>query len=185
MTRCPKPEMWVRYAAGELADRPRRALQTHLESCDACRREVRDLARGLEAMESLEREPALRPEMLDTLHRRLRVAAANRSTRPRVITLVARYGWAAAAAAVLVAALVLNLPKPTPTIVLPGNHQAESLQEVAAAIELLRVADNGTTPLPPQNLFPGGRANELNLFLELDDAGLLLDYLMSQDRLQG
>ncbi|GAH64151.1 unnamed protein product, partial [marine sediment metagenome] len=50
---------------------------------------------------------------------------------------------------------------------------------------LLRVADNGTTPLPPQDLFPDSRENELNFFLELDDAGLLLDYLMSQDKLQG
>jgi len=185
MTRCPKPETWVQYAAGELADRTRRALAAHLESCDACRREVRDLVRGLEAMECLQREPALRPQMLDTLERRLRVAAANRPTRPRVITLVARYGWAAAAAAVLVAAFVLTWPTETTPAVLPGNHQAESLQEVAAAIELLRVADNGTTPPPPQNLFPGGRANELDLFLELDDAGLLLDYLLSQDKLQG
>jgi len=185
MTRCPKPESWVAYAAGELAPPRRRLLAAHLESCDACRREVRALARGLEAMESLEREPHLRPEMMETLRRRLRVAAANRPARPRLITVFARYGWVAAAAVVVAAAIVLHWPAESTPAGLPGNHQAESLQEVAAAIELLQLADNDTAPPTPQNLFPGGRVNELDLLLELDDADMLLEYLMSQDKLEG
>ncbi|HUW99751.1 MAG TPA: zf-HC2 domain-containing protein [Phycisphaerae bacterium] len=196
MNGCPKGEEWVAYVAGEVAPRLHRMLAAHLDVCPACRREVEDLARGLEALGALAHEPPLRPEAMERLRRRLRVAAAHppspgglRRTsppaRPRVVRLFVRYGWAAAAAVLIAAALLWHTAAPDQATLPLGNHHAEAIEEIAAAIELLDLADNGTRSERLDRLPGGGAAEEIHLFLELDDAGLLLDYLLSQDGLRG
>ncbi len=186
MNGCPKGEEWVAYVAGEIAPRLRRMLAAHLDVCPACRREVEDLARGLEALGALAHKPLLRPEMMEALRRRLRVAAAHRPARPRIVRLFVRYGWAAAAAVLLVAALFWHTTAPdhTTTVVVTDQH-AEAIEEIAAAITLMEVADN-TTPVEQLNRLPaGGAAKKIDLFLEPDGAGLLRDYLSGREGLCG
>lgn len=185
MNGCPTSEQWVAYAAGELAPRLRRLCAAHLEVCPACRREVESLARGLAALETLPREPALRPEAIARLRGRLRAASAERPARPRVVRLLVRYGWAAAAALLIAAAIFWpSKPIEQPPVAV-GNHHAEAIEEIAAAISLMELADNDTGSERLNRAPAGGSADELDLLLELDDAGLLLDYLSSQDRLRG
>jgi len=167
MNNCPKNTEWVLYAAGELPPRPRSALRKHLESCETCRREVRDISRGLRAMEEIDRNAPSRPEAIETLRRRLRVAAANRPARPTVLEISRRYGWLAAAAAIILASLLWTaLPRgpghlpplaPLPAAGFVTDAQVqEELAEITAGVEILEHADNGQTyvaaPARPDNL---------------------------------
>lgn len=165
MNRCPDHTDWVLYAAGELDEPRRTALAAHLDGCDACRAEVATLARGLAALEALEREPAMRPEALDALRRRLGAAAAHAAPRPRAQSIVYRYGWLAAAAVLVAAAVVYSLLPPTPTAVpVPvARHQwldedqfVSELAEITAGVEILEIgdytvaADNGADTDAPE-----------------------------------
>ncbi len=179
MKGCPKKEEWVLYAAGEAPHRRRRALEAHLESCVNCREEVRGLARGLAAMEHLDREPSLRPEVMESLRRRLCVAAAHR--RPGIPSLVWRYRWVAAAAALVVAALVWSAATPTSRAPQPDNGREMALEDIAVAVELLELADNGARVARRDAPLDDATIENVNLLLKLDEAGLLLDYLQSRD----
>ena len=115
MNRCPDKTQWVLYAADELPTRERRALQDHLDTCEACRRELEAVARGLSALDALGTAPAVRPAALETLRRRLAVAAAHKATRPGILARLYRARWVAAAAIIVVAALVYSFfPPSTP-----------------------------------------------------------------------
>jgi len=145
MNRCPDHTDWVLYAAGELDEPRRTALAAHLDGCDACRAEVAALARGLAALEALEREPAMRPEAFETFRRRLGVAAAH-AARPRARSIVYRYGWLAAAAVLVAAAVVYSLLPATTTT--PVRHQwldedqfVSELAEITAGVEILEIGD--------------------------------------------
>jgi anti-sigma factor RsiW len=140
MTRCLTQEERVLYAAGELPAAQRRALAEHLAVCEACRRDVRALARGLEALESLERSPALRPEAAARIERRLQEAARAAARRPAVIRLAWRMRWAAAAAAVLVAGLLLWQAL-GPASQAPTQTPREAIEEIAVRLELLELQD--------------------------------------------
>lgn len=145
MNRCPENTDWVLYAAGELDGPQHAALAAHLDGCDACRADVAALARGLTALDALEREPAMRPEALEALRRRLGVAAAH-AARPRARTIAYRYRWVAAAAVLVAVAAVYSLLPPTePT---PVRHQwldedqfVSELAEITAGVEMLEIGD--------------------------------------------
>lgn len=147
MNRCPDRTQWVLFAAGETSPRCRRALQRHLESCQACRREVEAVERGLAALEALDREPAVRPQALDTLRKRLSVASARRVVRPGVLARIYPYRWAAAAAVIIAVALGYALvPPPSPPPGVPAGTRTawmdetqfvDEIAEISAEIELL------------------------------------------------
>jgi len=152
MSGCPKNTEWVLYAADELPADRRADLEAHLAACAACRGEWESLRRGLAAMKSLPREPQVRPEAMESLRRRLRVAAAHKAARPTVLAAVRRYGWVAAAAAIVVAAVLWGVRPPadrTPAVRAGDRDVAEEITEIAAAIEFLegsdlaRAAENG------------------------------------------
>ncbi|MBE3070984.1 MAG: zf-HC2 domain-containing protein [Acidobacteria bacterium] len=146
MNRCPDNTDWVLYAAGELDEPRRAALAAHLDGCDACRAEVAALARGLTALDALEREPAMRPEAFEALRRRLGVAAAHAAARPRARTILYRYRWVAAAAVLVAAAVVYSLLPATNQT--PVRHQwldedqfVSELAEITAGVEILEIGD--------------------------------------------
>jgi anti-sigma factor RsiW len=151
MNRCPKPTDWLLHAAGELSPRRRRDLDAHLAACETCRAESASLARGLAALETLDRQPAVRAEAMESLRRRLGVAAAHRAARPAILTVVWRHRWAAAAAVILVAAVAWTLapgPKgPLPATLAPTAaaqpswvtdiQVQEEIAEITAGVEML------------------------------------------------
>jgi anti-sigma-K factor RskA len=144
MNHCPIETELVLYAAGELPDAGRRDLQEHLAGCDACRREVRSLGRGFEALEALSREPALRPEAAARFERRLgqAVTAAENAApaRPAVIRLAWQFRWVAAAAAVLVVGfLAWRTIEPARTT--PAQTPREVIEEISVALDLLESDD--------------------------------------------
>jgi hypothetical protein len=169
---CPNETEWVLYAAGELPAARHSELQTHLTACDACRRQARAMARGLKALETLDRDAPMRAEAMEAVRRRLRVAAAHpQPARPTVLSIFRRWGWAAAAAAVLVGAMILSnqptpqinvvqpppkkqVPKKTPdapvanvNVDFPRDSQIqEELAELTATVEMLELADKAKTP---------------------------------------
>ncbi len=139
MTHCPEPTEWVLYAADELPAGRQDELDEHLAACDACRREVDGLRRGLAAMAAMEAAPPLRAETLATLRRRLAAEAEHKRERPaRRRSHPLRWVGAAAAAAAAVVALVLLLdtePQPTPW---PDPEQVDTeIAEITASLELL------------------------------------------------
>jgi anti-sigma factor RsiW len=156
MSGCPKNTEWVLYVAGELPPRRTSALREHMDACESCRREVRDLERGMMAMASLDRDAPARPEAIETLRRRLRVAAANRPARTTIFQITRRYGWMAAAAGIILAALLwtalpkgpahFTAPRPAPVAGFVTDVQVqEELAEIAAGVEILEHGDNGQT----------------------------------------
>jgi anti-sigma-K factor RskA len=133
MNRCPDKTQWVLYAAGEVSDRLRRRLRAHLAACADCRREQEAVARGLSALGALDPEPAVRPEVLETLRRRLAVAAAHRAVRPTLLVTVYRYRWVAAAAVLIAAAVAYAL---LPTTETPASRWIDEDQFVAEMAEI-------------------------------------------------
>ena len=174
MTRCPDQTEWVLYAAGEVPAPRQDELTDHLAACDACRRELGRLRRGLEALETLEAAPPVRAEALHALRRRLAAEAQRRGKRrPRRRRHPLRWiGAAAAVAASVVALAVLLTPEPQqPAWPDQGQVDAE-ITEIAAAIELLE-SDTFTIawdfepqdePTPPKT--PAGQSRS-----DPDDAG--------------
>jgi anti-sigma factor RsiW len=158
MNRCPDASVWVLYAADELADADRLDLQDHLEECEACRGELASVVRGLAALGRYTCRPALRPQAVEVLRRRLAEKPARQAARPRVLTLASRHRWAAAAAIIACAAAVSLLLVPA-----RQTHQewvtdaqvVDEITEIAAGIEMLEVADsapiheNGMNHRPP------------------------------------
>lgn len=167
MNRCPDNTEWVLYATGEVPLRRRRALASHLEGCQACRREVQAVERGLAALETLDREPPVRPQALEMLRKRLSVAAARKAARPGVLARIYPYRWAAAAAVIIAVALAYALVPSTdrPPPVAGGTQAAwmdeaqfeEEIAEISTEIEMLELGalatlweggngSNGTVP---------------------------------------
>lgn len=142
MNRCPDRGQWVLYAAGEVSARRRRALAAHLETCPTCRSECRAVERGLEALGALEAAPAVRPEAVEMLRRRLSVAAAHRASRPGVVARVYRYRWVAAAAVLIAAALAYGL-FPSTDSTRPAwrdeSYVVDEIAEISAELEMLEL----------------------------------------------
>jgi anti-sigma factor RsiW len=185
VNRCPEKNYLVLYAADELPAAKREALEVHLARCDACRREAEALARGLAALGNLEREPAPRPEVVEEARRRMREAK-----RPAVLPFVRRWAAAAVAAALILAAILWTPWTTEDTTPVPyEDTQAEALDEIEVAIALLELADASTyaapETVPAEAETLNGTLDEIELFIELDDEGLLLDYLMSREELRG
>ncbi|MCX5655856.1 MAG: zf-HC2 domain-containing protein [Planctomycetota bacterium] len=145
---CPNETEWVLYASGELPPSRRQALESHLAGCDACRREAESLARGLAALATLERTPAVRPEVMKTLRDRARTASG---ARPAVVSIRRRYRWVAAAAAVVV--LAIGAATFVPTICrqaadpwVTDTHVQEEIAEITAGVEMLEGYATAKTP---------------------------------------
>ena len=140
---CPNNTQWVLYAAGEVPPGRRLAMDAHLAACDACRREVAGLEKGLAALGALE-APALRPEAVAALRSRLRQTPR----RPAVVVFFRRRRWAVAAAAVFVLALgawaivpsLLQAPGSPAASWVTDAHMQEELVEIAAGVEMLEAA---------------------------------------------
>jgi len=183
MTRCPDKTERVLYAAGELPDARRRDVDVHLRKCDACRRDVAALARGLAALEALDREPGLRPETLAVLRSRLRRAAPARRPRRILAAIPLHYRWIAAAAAIVLALAVWDLGRTRPV----PDWDADAVTEIAAAVELLELDDSATAAAydttPDQA--PDDADHELQWLLEQNDTDLLLEYLLSEENHHG
>jgi anti-sigma factor RsiW len=165
----------VLYAAEELEGQRVSALAAHLAACDACRREVATLRRGLRALECLGRAPAVRPEVLDSIRRKAR--------RPAIFALTGNLRWLAAAAAMLLAVgLGWHFAEYRPAThnhgaAMASEQKSDALLEMAAAVELLgpnasvqALTGDPTDPTADDDL------NEMNL---------LLDSLSSESALQG
>jgi anti-sigma factor RsiW len=162
MKRCPDKTEWVLYAAEEVSEGRRGDLEAHLEACEACRRDVSALRRGLRALTALARESPVRPEGLEVLKRHLRVAAAHRASprrsrasprrsragEPRILVAVWRYRWVAAAAAIVLAATLWTLwPAGQPVRTAQDADLSDAIAEITVAVEILETDQYaGTTP---------------------------------------
>ena len=168
MNTCPEKEDLLLLAADELDAARIPALAAHLKSCEACRREVAVLRRGLRALECLDREPALPPHVAEAVRRE--------AFRPQIVRFAQHLRWVAAAAAVLmVAGLGWHFSNTTHRDrALPGavaTQAADPLLELAAAVDLLSsgspVAEAAEGPDPASD----DALNEMDLILEnLSDA---------------
>ncbi len=182
---CPTGDDLLLYAAGELAADARAAVTAHLEACPACRAEVKSLARGLGALETLEREPALRPAFAARLDRALRGVPA---ARPAVRFSFARLGRWAAVAAVAVLAVGLALTQvldrggdPGPVGPPAGVAEVETdadadLMELTAAVELLETELADLAPEPAPTAWDDEDVTET-----LDEIELLVETLSADD----
>jgi anti-sigma factor RsiW len=165
---CPNETEWVLYASGELPPSRRQVLESHLAGCDACRREAESLVRGLAALATLERTPAVRPEVMETLRARAREAATARST---VVSIWHRYRWVAAAAAVVVLAVGLatvtpKVCQPTVTPWVTDVHLQEELAEITAGVEMLEACSNGKAPDVASDASDDQTYEELEFFFD-------------------
>lgn len=172
MNRCPDASEWVLYAADELADADRLDLQTHLEACETCRRELKSVERGLTALGRYASAPAVRPLAVETLRRRLAEESAVRAARPRILVLAGRYRWAAAAAIIVCAAaasLLLAPPQRAEHNWLSDTQVVDEMVSIAAGIEMLEVADSSTVRENSVNHKPPpaeGTDDEIERFLQ-------------------
>jgi anti-sigma factor RsiW len=139
MTRCPDHTEWVLYAADELPAARRAELDRHLAACDACRRDVDGLRRGLAALGSLEAAPPLRAETLAALRRRLAAEAEPTRERParRRHHPLRWVGAAAAAAAAVIAVALLLDTEPQPVEWADAEQVDAEIAEITASLELL------------------------------------------------
>jgi len=167
---CPNNTEWVLYATGELPPPRRSQLEAHLAGCEACRREAETLARGLAALATLEREPAPRPQVMETLRRR---AGEVSRARPAVVSLWRRYRWVAAAAAVVVLAIGLatftpQTPRQTATATpwVTDVHVQEEIAEITAGVEILEACSNGKAPDPAPAATDDQTYDELEFFFD-------------------
>ncbi|HUU31198.1 MAG TPA: hypothetical protein VMY69_03765 [Phycisphaerae bacterium] len=180
MKRCPDKTEWVLYAAEEAPEGRRGDLEAHLEACEACRRDVSALRRGLRALTALARESPVRPEGLETLRRHLRVAAAHRAARPGAAAAVWRYRWVAAAAAIVLATTLWTLwPAGQPVRTAPDADLSDAIAEITVALEILETDQYaGTTP-------NGSSRFEKKTKEAADDTERLLDYLSGHGQSEG
>ena len=165
---CPNNTEWVLYATGELPPPRRSQLEAHLAGCEACRREAEVLARGLAALATLEREPALRPQVMEALRRR---AGEVSRARPAVVSLWRRYRWVAAAAAVIVFAISAAMLAPTgsrPAVTpwVTDVHVQEEIAEITAGVEMLEACSNGKAPDPAPDAADDQTYEELEFFFD-------------------
>jgi hypothetical protein len=164
MNTCPNETEWVLYVAGELDAARAAELHAHLASCQACARQASRLARGLKALEMIDRDVPMRPQAMDALRRRLQTEAA----RPKstILTLVRRWPWAAAASLLLALTLAWAMwpSKPTTTIpreivknnvtnppvhFTPDSAIQDRLTEISIDVLMMEDFENGLTPEKP------------------------------------
>jgi anti-sigma factor RsiW len=173
MYTCPEKEELVLYAAEELEAERLPVLAAHLAACDVCRREAETLRRGLRALDCLEREPAVRPAVLDAVRRKAR--------RPAIFALTGSLRWLAAAAAVLLAVgLGWHFSGHRTAIHIQSvatEQKSDALLEMAAAVELL--GSNASAQI--QTVDPTDPAADD----DLNEINLLLDSLSGESGLQG
>jgi len=144
MNRCPEPAEWVLYAAGEPSGTRLAVLRAHLGNCAACREELAAVSRGLAALGTLEREPAMSAGAETALRRRLAAAVARKTARPWIVALFSRHRWTAAAALVLWVALAAAFFAPargTPHPWITDAQVVEEITAITAAVEMLEVGN--------------------------------------------
>jgi anti-sigma factor RsiW len=154
MNTCPIETEWVLYAAGELDAARQGELRAHLASCRPCARQAAQLARGLRALETIDRDVLMRPAAMDALRRRLRAAPAR---RPMILTILwQRRRFTAVAAGFIVAAVLTYALWPVHVDPIPvARHYTtdtviqDRLTEISATIELMEYADGPKVPAAP------------------------------------
>ncbi len=160
---------WVLSAGDEthIIEAERREIQSHLETCGACRSAVRALKEQREKMDGSVAE-LVRFEPSPEFRARLLAAVASSSPAPSQM-LNARWAWVGLATAVAAAAVVLFQDRAAHD----ANEELRALRESAAMITNWRPPTDSLTRLPrPTGLpaplrfgefyftFPGGQVVE-------------------------
>ena len=165
--RCQRAKKWMAAAVdGELSPRRRRALDGHLATCAACRRELAATERMLTALEGLPMEAAVPASLEQATLRRVRLAAADEAERAparRWTRWLPLPAFALATAAVLV--LAIGIVRRTGEVpVAPAvRPKPTAVAKIEPSTPPRRIAKGGPPPAEP----PAKLAEAPDLFVDM------------------